>query len=123
MIEYLLGQLKDGKIHGKGKMDFHNGDKYTGDWIDGNMTGQGVSTLANGTRSEGQFKDNRMHGKGTMDYANGTKYTGDWVDDIRTGQGVLIFADGHRYEIICSQSLRSRCMPLKFASVLFVRNN
>jgi hypothetical protein len=46
------GEMKDGKKHGKGKMDFANGAKYTGDWIDDNRTGQGVLIYADGTRYE-----------------------------------------------------------------------
>jgi hypothetical protein len=52
MIEQLLGQFKDNKIHGKGKMDCANGDKYTGDWVDDSRTGQGVLIFANGDRYE-----------------------------------------------------------------------
>jgi hypothetical protein len=92
------GQMKDGKKHGKGKMDFAIGDKYTGDWVENNRTGQGILIFASGNRYEGQFKDNNMHGKGKMDFATGDKYTGDWVENNRTGQGILIFASGNRYE-------------------------
>jgi hypothetical protein len=71
----------------------------------------------------GQFKDNKKHGKGKIDYHTGDKYTGAWIDDNRTGQGVYIFANGDRYEIKCSQSLRSPCAPLKLAFVLFFRDD
>jgi hypothetical protein len=33
-------------------MDFSDGDKYTGDWVDGNRTGQGVMVSADGDRYE-----------------------------------------------------------------------
>jgi hypothetical protein len=72
---------------------------------------------------EGEMKDGKKHGKGTMDYASGTKYTGDWVDNNMTSQGVYIYADGNRYEIKCSQSLRSPCASLKLAFVLFFRDD
>jgi hypothetical protein len=48
----LLGQWKDDKKHGKGKIDFASGDTYTGDWIDGDRTGQGIYIFANGDRYE-----------------------------------------------------------------------
>ncbi len=31
-------------------MDYDNGDKYTGDWLDGNQTGRGVYMFASGDR-------------------------------------------------------------------------
>jgi hypothetical protein len=71
----------------------------------------------------GQWKDNNHHGKGKMDFASGAKYTGDWVDNNMTSQGVYIYADGNRYEIKCSQSLRSLCASLKLAFVLFFRDD
>jgi hypothetical protein len=52
MTEYSLGQFKENKPHGKGKMDYHNGDKYTGDYVDHKKTGQGVYNFANGNRYE-----------------------------------------------------------------------
>jgi hypothetical protein len=39
-------------MHGKGKMDFGNGDKYTGDWVDDARTGQGIYIFVNGDRYE-----------------------------------------------------------------------
>jgi hypothetical protein len=135
------GQFKDSKKHGKGTLIWApraNGSssKYVGDWIDGNMTGYGVYTFANGDRYElryspitrqgllnhwmsnyysfyaireqslGRWKDDNKHGKGTMDYASGDKYTGAWVNDNMTGQGVYTFASGNRYELKYSQITR-----------------
>ncbi len=50
--ELFLGQLKDEEMHGKGEMTFGDGDKYTGDWIEGKRTGQGVYIFADGDRYE-----------------------------------------------------------------------
>jgi hypothetical protein len=43
------GEMKDGKKHGKGKMDFANGDSYTGIWVDDKKTGPGLFTSPGGT--------------------------------------------------------------------------
>ncbi len=86
-------------MHGKGTMNRASGNKNTGNWVDGNITGQGTFVWANGDRYEGQFKDNKKHGKGKMDFAEGDKYTGDWVDGKRTGQGIYSFVGGNRYEL------------------------
>jgi hypothetical protein len=53
--EQSLGQLTDDKYHGKGTYVWGpnielSGSKYVGDWIDGNMTGQGVYTDADSNR-------------------------------------------------------------------------
>jgi len=48
--EQVMGQFKDNKRHGKGQMDYADGEKYTGDWLQGNQTGQGVYMFANGER-------------------------------------------------------------------------
>ncbi|CAF1451282.1 unnamed protein product [Adineta steineri] len=97
------GEMKGEKRHGKGQMDYADGDKYIGMWVEGNITGQGVYIDANGSRYEGQWKDNKQHGKGKLIWGPKTKsaghmYEGDWIENNRTGQGVYIHANGNRYE-------------------------
>ncbi|CAF4150246.1 unnamed protein product [Adineta steineri] len=92
------GEMKDGKKHGKGQMEYANGDKYTGIYVENNITGQGVYIHANGSRYEGQWKDNKKHGQGNLNFASGGRYTGDWIEGNRTGHGIYIFANGDRYE-------------------------
>jgi hypothetical protein len=46
------GQFKDGKKHGTGRINFTNGEKYTGNWIEDERTGRGVFTWPNGDRYE-----------------------------------------------------------------------
>jgi hypothetical protein len=46
------GEMRDGKNHGKGKMDFSNGDKYIGIWVDNARTGHGIYMWSNGDRYE-----------------------------------------------------------------------
>ncbi len=46
------GEFKDGKMHGKGALNFADGKKYTGDWIEGKRTGRGVFTWPDGERYE-----------------------------------------------------------------------
>ncbi|CAF3415917.1 unnamed protein product [Rotaria sp. Silwood1] len=112
------GELKEGKRHGKGKMDYAVGDKYIGDWVNDVITGQGVYIRSNGNRYEGQYRDNKKSGRGTLIWGTNTKwagdkYTGDWIDDARTGQGVYIMSNGNRYELRYSQ-ITHRCMLICF---------
>jgi len=60
------GECRKRKHHGKGRMNYANGDHYDGDWVDG-----------------------KREGTGTMYYrASNMEYTGDWRDDQRHGKGV-----------------------------------
>jgi hypothetical protein len=52
VTEYSLGQFKENKAHGIGKVYYHNGDKYTGDYVDHKKTGQGVYVCSIGDRYE-----------------------------------------------------------------------
>jgi hypothetical protein len=91
------GGWKDEKKHGKGKMDFANGYKYSGDWIDDMATGEGIFTWPNGDQYEGQFKNGQRHGKGSYSFANGDKYIGDWFEDKKSGKGISTLTLG-KYE-------------------------
>ena len=59
--------------------NFH-GEKYVGEWNNGNMHGQGTFSLANGDKFIGEWKDGKRHGQGTITLADGTKYLGEWND-------------------------------------------
>ncbi len=50
--EYLLGQFKDSRQNGKGTYYFASGNKYSGDWINDQKSGQGIFTWTNGDRYE-----------------------------------------------------------------------
>lgn len=58
------------------------GDKYGGEWRDGNMHGQGTYTFADGDKYVGEFRDNVFHGQGALYATDGTVlYEGYWKDD------------------------------------------
>ena len=42
-------------------------------------------TWANGDRYEGQWLDGNRHGKGTYVWSSGGRYEGDWAENKRTG--------------------------------------
>ena len=81
--------------------NFH-GEKYVGEWNNGNMHGQGTFTYSNGGKFIGEWKDNKMHGQGTLSFANGDKIIGEWKDGKRHGQGTITSGDGTKrrtYEV------------------------
>jgi serine/threonine protein kinase len=93
-----VGEVLNGKPHGRGTATFKNGIKYVGDFKNGMRDGQGTLTYTNGTKFVGAFRDDKITGKGTMSYANGEKYVGDWSENYMHGSGTYTYRDGARYE-------------------------
>ena len=71
-----------------------DGDKYVGEFRDGNYHGQGTITCADGTKYVGEYRDNKRHGQGSFTFSSGEKYVGEFRDNKRHGQGTFTFADG-----------------------------
>merc|ERR1711998_493378 len=83
-----VGQVKDGKAHGFGKMTYANGNVYVGDWKDGKYHGKGTYTVNSGSYKGdvyvGKFKDDKMHGYGKYTNADGSiLHDGMWKDGER----------------------------------------
>ncbi|MDC0183355.1 hypothetical protein OAJ43_04375 [Nitrosomonadales bacterium] len=49
----------------KGTKNLPDGDKYVGEWKDGNAHGQGTHTHPTLGTYVGEWKDGKMHGQGT----------------------------------------------------------
>ena len=72
-----VGEMKDGKEHGKGIYTCADGSKiYEGEWKDGLEHGKGIYTWPDGSKYEGEFKDENKHGKGIYTWTNGSIYEG-----------------------------------------------
>ena len=54
------------------------GEKYTGEFLDGNFHGNGVFVGGNGRKYVGGYKNHKRHGQGEYTYINGDKYIGEW---------------------------------------------
>ena len=83
------GAMRDGKMHGRGVLDWTNGLRYEGELRDGKQHGQGTITLASGDRYVGGWRNGRPHGQGTYTQVDGTTFEGAWRDGCfgeRTGQ-------------------------------------
>lgn len=91
------GQCKSEKPDGHGTVTFYNGDKITGTFSNGIISGEGVYRSANGNTYEGQWLEGRRHGQGVYKWAKGSTYEGEWVDDKRHGEGVFVWANGNRF--------------------------
>ncbi len=73
------------------------GNKYTGEFTNGMLHGQGNYTFANGAKHIGGFRDGQPHGQGTITFPNGDKYVGPFIDGKKIGQGAYSFANGDKY--------------------------
>ncbi len=56
--------------------NYENGDKYIGEFINGQFHGKGIYTYANGDKYEGEFIDGKFTGKGTFTCSNGRQFAG-----------------------------------------------
>ena len=74
--------------------DAYKGDVLEGEWRNGELSGQGTYTFADGKKYVGEYKDGKYHGQGTYTFADGDKYVGEFKDGGRNGQGTLTYASG-----------------------------
>ena len=99
------GEWKDGKPHGKGKMTYLNGDVYEGEVVCREPHGQGTYTWANGRKYEGEVVGREPHGNGKMTYPDGNVYTGQWKDGKKHGHGTYTIGDIDIYRAKDSTSI------------------
>lgn len=92
------GDMKHGKMNGRGKLTFTNGDTYLGEFKDGERNGRGKQTWYNKNTYDGTWKDGLPDGKGTYEWYGGNSYTGDWVKGKQHGKGKFTFANNNSYE-------------------------
>ncbi|XP_036033912.1 MORN repeat-containing protein 1 isoform X2 [Onychomys torridus] len=92
------GEWKGGKKHGHGKLLFKDGSYYEGEFVDGEITGEGYQHWAwSGNTYSGQFVLGEPQGHGIMKYKAGGHYEGELFHGLREGQGFLEDQDGQVY--------------------------
>ena len=76
------GCIKGNCVNGKGTFIWPNGDRYEGDWVNGQRTGQGKYFYSSGGGVyTGEWKNNNRHGEGTMIWNDGVKEVAIWEMD------------------------------------------
>ncbi|MGH8583467.1 MAG: MORN repeat-containing protein [Gammaproteobacteria bacterium] len=104
------GPCQDRRANGQGELVWHSDritERYVGDMRDGKWHGRGVVTDADGNRYEGDFVDDKRAGRGTMTNANGDWYEGEWSGGFADGEGKAVIK-GNKYEGIWARGcLRS----------------
>ena len=80
--EKFSGQWREGRMHGRGKRIFSNGDHYEGEYIKGMYNGLGAFTWADGHSYEGEFREDDLDGFGIEWTAAGKVVRcGRWAED------------------------------------------
>lgn len=92
------GALRDGKLHGRGKLAWANGTVYEGEFAHGLMSGRGEIAYADGRRYRGEFERGSFHGRGRFESPDGEVHEGRFHKHEFSGRGTLSRRDGSRYE-------------------------
>ncbi|MGF6092091.1 C13 family peptidase [Pseudomonas sp. 18173] len=82
------GDLVNGLLQGKGRIDYPNGSWYAGEFDKGQWQGQGEWHGSNGEVYRGQFNQGLFEGQGALT-TNGNSYTGGFKAGRRDGEGTL----------------------------------
>lgn len=91
-----------------GVINFKNGDKFRGEFMDGRPCGQGTLKFNHSLQGvmgaefeeatyEGNFKAGKREGLGTMSWADGSVFTGLWKNDKRI-EGEMKMQNGNYYK-------------------------
>ena len=93
-INYLNGMKYLGEIYrnhepfGKGVLT-SSGGIYEGNFIYGDMDGQGTFTYIDGDKYVGEWKEGKRNGFGTFTFENGNTYIGNWEEHLPAFNGVF----------------------------------
>ena len=87
-----VNYLPDGRV----ELNFENGDYYVGELKDGKITGKGRMVYKNNKIYEGEFLDDKWNGFGKAEFFHPdgkleSSYEGNWVRNLREGHGRDIF--------------------------------
>jgi hypothetical protein len=92
-----VGEWVDGELHGQGSIAWTYGGRYEGSFINGTRTGYGVYHCVDGSKCMGQWVDGMMNGEGVCQYIDGTRYEGTFKNHAQHGNGTYYMADGTKY--------------------------
>ena len=90
-LEKKVGNSEIKTIH------YSNGDKFMGDILNGKKHGRGIYTWANGSEYNGEWYDDRQQGHGSFTYTTGSKYVGEFARGMKHGLGTMMMIGGKRY--------------------------
>jgi len=91
------GQFKDGQFHGKGKLTYNDGGVAEGQWENDELNGYGKFYFENGDKYSGNYINGLMDGKGEYLFENGDKYIGFYSKNMKHGKGEYIYSNGNKF--------------------------
>ena len=91
--EFVAGQLK-----GNGVMVYKNGRTYEGGFNQNAPDGYGEELFENGDSYKGKYKKGFKVGDGIYSYFNGDLYKGEFADNKPSGKGILTLKNGSVFE-------------------------
>ena len=92
-----FGRLLDGKLTGRGRLQWSNGVRYDGYFKLGLYAGHGELTYADGRVYRGEFANGMFDGHGHYTLPDGQVFDGGFVRGEFAGQGSYVAADGTRH--------------------------
>ena len=97
-IKTAKGEWREGRLHGRAKVEYHDGSIYDGNWIDGSRKGHGCSVSEMDNMYVGGWSAGMYTGYGVyIDALRGSTYLGMWEDGNRHGEGTVVLKDGVFY--------------------------
>ena len=91
------GTFKNGVRHGFATYTSPDGFSYTGEWINGEIEGQGKAKYPNGSIYTGKFSKSEPNGIGKIEFIDGGNYEGEWLNGIIQGTGTAKYSNGSIY--------------------------
>ncbi|MCJ1884730.1 peptidase C13 [Pseudomonas sp. LA21] len=83
------GDLVNGQLQGKGRLDYPNGAWYDGEFDKGLQSGQGKWHGGDGSTYVGGFREGLFEGRGHLQFADGSDYEGQFRKGEFDGEGRL----------------------------------
>jgi len=83
------GELVNGQLQGKGRLDYPNGAWYEGEFDKGLQSGQGKWRGGDGSTYVGTFRAGLFDGRGHLQFADGSVYDGQFKQGEFDGEGRL----------------------------------
>ena len=93
----MSGEFGEGELIGEAEITWKDGTVYQGFVRDYLPDGKGIMTTADAIYT-GDFVNGTQTGQGIKQYKDGTKYTGSFKQNKYSGQGLLNYSDGIIYE-------------------------
>ncbi|MDF1548762.1 MAG: caspase family protein, partial [Bacteroidales bacterium] len=88
------GCISGNCVDGYGTLILKTGDRYIGQFKNGNFNGYGTMDFIKGARYEGEFKDGKFDGEGNLVVQDKGKYIGDFANGAFNGIGTFYYEDG-----------------------------